>query len=84
LTGTDRAICARLGPWLLREGIVLAGVDIVGKHVLEVNITSPSCLREMNELNGTRLERRIIDYLEGICGRRKKRPFFGSKETMLS
>jgi len=70
LTDTDREICARLGPWLLREDIVLAGVDIVGDQVLEVNITSPSCLREMNELTGTRLERRVIDYLEAHRRRR--------------
>jgi glutathione synthase len=64
LTDVDRDICARLGPWLRERGIVLAGVDIVGEHVLEVNITSPSCLREMNELNGDNLEEKIIDYVE--------------------
>lgn len=67
LAGTDRDICARLKPWLLREGIHLAGADIVGEHLLEVNITSPSCLREMNELSGTRLERQIVDYAEVRC-----------------
>ena len=64
LTERDRAICDRIGQWLAREEIHLAGVDIVGGKVLEVNITSPSCLREMNELTGERLERRILDYLE--------------------
>lgn len=66
LTESDRAICARLGPWLIREGIHLAGVDIVGGKVLEVNITSPSCLREMNELTGAKLECRILEYLEAL------------------
>jgi glutathione synthase len=69
LTGAERAVCARLGKWLNREGIILAGVDLVGEHVLEVNITSPSCLREMNELTGERLERRIIDQIERRCRR---------------
>jgi glutathione synthase len=64
LTDADRAICARLAPWLREQGIVLAGVDIVGEHVLEVNITSPSCLREMNELTGERLEERIVDHVQ--------------------
>lgn len=67
LTAADRAICARLGPWLRREGILLAGADLVGGHVLEVNITSPSCLREMNELTGEKLERKIIDCVERRC-----------------
>jgi glutathione synthase len=67
LNDSDRAICTRLGPWLVREGIHLAGVDIVGTKVLEVNITSPSCLREMNLLTGEALETRILDYLEASC-----------------
>jgi glutathione synthase len=69
LTESDRAICDRIGSWLTREGIHLGGVDIVGEKVLEVNITSPSCLREMNELAGTRLECRILGYLEALCPR---------------
>lgn len=64
LTESDRQICASLLPLLQREGIHLAGVDIVGRHVLEVNITSPSCLREMNDLYDVSLERRILDYVE--------------------
>jgi len=67
LTENDRAICARLGEWLKREDILLAGADLVGDHVLEVNITSPSCLREMNALTGDRLERKIIDHVERCC-----------------
>jgi glutathione synthase len=67
LTGAERAVCARLGEWLNREGVLLAGVDLVGEHVLEVNITSPSCLREMNELTGARLEGKIIDLVERRC-----------------
>ncbi len=66
----DLAICARLKPWLLREGIVLAGVDIVGRHVLEVNITSPSCLREMNELTEQALEGAILDHIGEILSTR--------------
>lgn len=64
LTESDQAICGRVGAWLRQRDIHLAGIDIVGKHVLEVNITSPSCLREINELTGRRLEERIVDYAE--------------------
>ena len=63
LTASDRALCERLRPWLLREEIHLAGVDIVGTRVLEVNITSPSCLREMDDLTGAALEDRILSYV---------------------
>ncbi len=66
LTESDRRICARIGPWLNERGIHLAGIDIVGEYVLEVNITSPSCLREINALTGLRLEEKILDYLERV------------------
>lgn len=74
LTAADRAICERLKPWLQQQQIHLAGVDIVGTQVLEVNITSPSCLREMNALYGWSLERTILDYVENqLCNRRQKK-----------
>lgn len=66
LDASDRAICARLKPWLIQQRIHLAGVDIVGSQVLEVNTTSPSCLREMNNLYGWSLERTVLDYAEGV------------------
>jgi glutathione synthase len=69
LEPADRAICARIGPWLKQREILLAGIDIVGAYVLEVNITSPSCLREMNALTGQRLEERIIDVVEARCAK---------------
>ncbi|MBE0595637.1 MAG: glutathione synthase [Desulfuromonadales bacterium] len=67
LTDVDRSIAARLRPWLVAEEIHLAGVDIVGDKVLEVNITSPSCLREINQLTGAALEERILDYVVSRC-----------------
>lgn len=73
LTPSDRAICARLKPWLQRQKILLAGVDIVGTQVLEVNITSPSCLREMNSLYGWSLERTILDDLETRLNSRQQK-----------
>ncbi len=74
LNEQDRSICERLKPWLRQQQIHLAGVDIVGTQVLEVNITSPSCLREMNSLYGWALERTVLDYVERQLAqlRRKK------------
>lgn len=63
LTREDLAICERVGKWLAEQGIHFAGVDLVGPYLLEINITSPSCLVELNELAGVQFERRIIDYL---------------------
>jgi glutathione synthase len=64
----EKAICARVGPWLRDQGIHFAGIDIVGDYLLEINLTSPSCLREMNSLNGWRLEEAVLDYVETRLG----------------
>ena len=63
LGAKEKALCARIGPWLRERGIHFAGIDIVGDYLLEVNLTSPSCLREMNNLYGQRLETTILDYV---------------------
>jgi glutathione synthase len=70
LDGTDRAICAALGPRLVADGIYLAGIDVVGGKVLEVNVTSPAGIPEMNKLTGSHLEEAVIDWLEQEVGTR--------------
>ena len=69
LSPQEIALCAQVGRWLTTEGIHLAGVDLIGEWLLEVNITSPSCLREINELEGTALEAAVLDYIEARCRR---------------
>ena len=69
LSAAEEAACAQVGTWLAEQGIHLAGIDLVGGRLLEVNITSPSCLREMNELSGDALERKVVDYIEEHCRR---------------
>ncbi len=66
----EREICARVGPWLRQRGIHLAGIDLIDGYLLEINLTSPSCLLEMNDLNGWRLEEAVLDYVEARLGER--------------
>lgn len=50
LTGRDRWICEQVGPVLKQEGILFAGIDIIGDYLTEINITSPTCIRELDAL----------------------------------
>lgn len=50
LTSRDRAICAALGPVLRDKGIIFAGIDVIGDYLTEINITSPTCIRELDAL----------------------------------
>lgn len=48
LTERDRWIAAQVGPELKRRGLVLVGLDVIGDFLTEVNVTSPTCLREID------------------------------------
>jgi glutathione synthase len=52
ITARDKEICARLAPTLLRNGIHLAGLDVIGPHLIEVNVTSVGALRKADGLLG--------------------------------
>lgn len=55
ITDRDREICARLAPTLRQHGIHLAGLDVIGRHLIEVNVTSVGGLRKADALLGWRL-----------------------------
>lgn len=67
ITSRDREICARVGAWARREGLWLAGLDIIASRLTEVNVTSPTLVQQINELEGVRLEQRIMDFCEYLC-----------------
>jgi glutathione synthase len=61
LTDTDRAVCARIGPTLREMGLLFVGIDTIGPYLTEINVTSPTGIREINRLMGTHLERTLTD-----------------------
>jgi glutathione synthase len=48
LSDADRAICERVGPALRDAGVVFAGIDVIGDYLTEVNVTSPTGIRELD------------------------------------
>jgi glutathione synthase len=70
LTARDREICARLAPTLRRHGIHLAGLDVIGPHLIEVNVTSVGALRKADALLGWTL---CADLLDSVLGTQEKR-----------
>ncbi len=48
LTPRDREIIAQIGPSLVEKGVLFAGVDVIGNWVTEINVTSPTCARELD------------------------------------
>ena len=61
VTERDREICARLAPTLRQHGIHLAGLDVIGRHLIEVNVTSVGGLRKVDALLGWTLCADVVD-----------------------
>ncbi|GHD67603.1 MULTISPECIES: glutathione synthase [Jeongeupia] len=64
LSGHDREIAEALGPKLAAQGLLLVGLDVIGKHVTEINVTSPTCFREISDQSGIDVGALFIDALE--------------------
>lgn len=48
LTERDAWICTQVGPVLREKGILFAGIDVIGDYLTEINVTSPTCIRELD------------------------------------
>ncbi|MDX1974614.1 MAG: glutathione synthase [Rickettsiales bacterium] len=64
LTKKQREVCEALRPALKEKGLILAGIDMIGDYLIEVNLTSPTTLVTINKLEGLTLERDVWDAIE--------------------
>ncbi len=64
LTAADREIIARVGPAMKEYGLFFVGIDVIGDRLTEINVTSPTGVQEINALDSTCLEARVIDAVE--------------------
>lgn len=67
VTEEDRQVCQELAPALDEMGIFLAGIDVIGGKLTEVNVTSPTGVREIDALTGSRLADQILERIERRC-----------------
>jgi glutathione synthase len=64
LTARDREICDAIGPTLRDRGLIFVGIDVIGGHLTEINVTSPTGIQEINRFDGIRIEAQIWDAIE--------------------
>jgi glutathione synthase len=64
LSERDREICAAIGPALRERGLSFVGIDVIGRYLTEINVTSPTGVQQINRLYDTALERRFWDVVE--------------------
>jgi glutathione synthase len=69
LTSRDREICERLGPELKRRGLLFAGIDVIGPYLTEINVTSPTGIRQVKDFGGVDIAAHIWDAIEEKAGK---------------
>ena len=67
LTVADKILCRKVGEKLVRDGIYYAGLDIIGGKLIEVNVMSPGTITDINKLNNTKIQKKIVDYIERVA-----------------
>ncbi|QDH70812.1 glutathione synthase [Marilutibacter alkalisoli] len=68
LSERDRWIAARVGPEMKRRGMLFVGLDVIGDWLTEVNVTSPTCIREIDAAYGTNIAGILFDAIEAKAG----------------
>jgi glutathione synthase len=69
LTERDRWICAQVGPELRERGLLFVGLDVIGDYLTEINVTSPTCIREIDKAYGTDIGGQLMDCISARLGR---------------
>ena len=68
LSSTDRKIAAATGPLLRERGIIFAGLDVIGSQLTEINVTSPTCVREISRETGLPIAAMLLDAIAAKLG----------------
>lgn len=64
LSTRDLEICREISPHLKKLNLLLVGIDVIGEYLTEINVTSPTCIPEINELNNQKLQTKILEVIE--------------------
>ncbi len=64
LSDRDRWIAEQVGPTLKAKGLVFVGIDVIGDYLTEVNVTSPTCVQELDKQFGLNISAQLMDHIE--------------------
>lgn len=67
LTERDYWICEQVAPVLKQKGLIFVGLDVIGDYLTEVNVTSPTCIREISAETGINIAGKLMDYIEATA-----------------
>lgn len=64
LTERDQWIVAQVAPYLREQGLLFVGLDVIGDYLTEINVTSPTCVRELDAIYNDNISARLFDAIE--------------------
>jgi len=64
LSERDRWIAGQVGPTLREKGLVFVGIDVIGDYLTEVNVTSPTCVQELDKQFGINISAQLMDHIQ--------------------
>jgi glutathione synthase len=67
LTERDRWICAQVGPALKARGLYFVGIDVIGDYLTEINVTCPTCIRELDKAFDLDIAGDYMTFIEAFC-----------------
>jgi len=68
LSERDRWICTQVGPTLRERGLLFVGLDVIGDYLTEINVTSPTCIRELDAQYGTDIAGQLMEAIASKLG----------------
>lgn len=73
LSERDRWLCAQVGPVLREKGLHFVGIDVIGDYLTEINVTSPTCIRELDAQYGLNISAQLMDHIEATLAHPSRR-----------
>ncbi|MGB3624101.1 MAG: glutathione synthase, partial [Ketobacter sp.] len=64
LSENDHRICAQVRDTLIEKGLIFVGLDVIGDYLTEINVTSPTCIREIDAGAGINIAGLLLDAVE--------------------
>ncbi|PID43740.1 MAG: glutathione synthase [Proteobacteria bacterium] len=68
LTDRDRWICDQIAPTLIEKGLLFVGIDVIGDYLTEINVTSPTCIRELDKTCNLDIAGSLMDAITARVG----------------
>jgi glutathione synthase len=66
LSERDHWICKQVGARLREMGLIFVGLDVIGDYLTEINVTSPTCIRELDTIYGLNISANLMDCIEQL------------------